>query len=125
MMETNIGGWSLGSSFVGKGKDISSNSTEVITSKINAPVGALDEDEVLLMHVQAFEASLGVNSESAAMVEKSKDKDKRGEPIEAGFGVNPDSETLPHKKNCEQEKEKACVEDIVVDNGKNKEANVE
>ncbi|KAL0885724.1 hypothetical protein Bca101_009707 [Brassica carinata] len=100
-------------------------SERVITSQINAPVGAPDEDEVLLMHVQAFEASLGVNSQSAAMVEKSKDKDKRGEPIEAGCGVNPDTESLPHKKNCEQDKEKVCVDDIAVDNGKNKEANVE
>ncbi|KAL0742603.1 hypothetical protein Bca4012_084116 [Brassica carinata] len=107
------------------GEMIFLRSERVITSQINAPVRAPDEDEVLLMHVQAFEASLGVNSQSAAMVEKSKDKDKRGEPIEAGCGVNPDTETLPHKKNCEQDKEKVCVEDIAVDNGKNKEANVE
>ncbi|KAL0742943.1 hypothetical protein Bca4012_084456 [Brassica carinata] len=107
------------------GEMIFLSSERVITSQINAPVGGPDEDEVLLMHVQAFEASLGMNSQSAAMVEKSKDKDKRGEPIEAGCGINPVTETLPHKKNWEQYKEKVCVEDITVDNGKNKEANVE
>ncbi|KAL0713043.1 hypothetical protein Bca4012_020021 [Brassica carinata] len=76
---------------------------------MNEPVGPPDEDEVLLMHVQAIEASLGVNSES-------KDEDKSGEPFEAGFGVNPESECVAHKKSCEQDKEKICGEDIAVDN---------
>lgn len=100
------------------GEMIFLRSERVITSLMNEPVEPPDEDEVLLMLVQAIETSLGVNSES-------KDEDKSGEPFEAGCGDNPESEFLAHKKSCEQDKEKVCGEDITLDNVKNKEAIVE
>lgn len=94
-------------------------------SQMSASVGMVDDDEVLLRHVEELEASFGVNSETDNLVEKSKDQEKSGEPVDGGYGVNLTSENLLLQNCNEQDKENSYGEDIAVDNGKNKEANIE
>ncbi|WZZ58257.1 hypothetical protein YC2023_058364 [Brassica napus] len=76
-------------------------SERVIMSQINACDGAPDNDEALLQHVEAIEASFG----DVGLI-----------PLQC-FRVN--------ISFSEQEKENICGENLAVDNGKNKEANVE
>ena len=73
--------------FVG-GEMIFLRSERVIMSQINGADGAPDNDEALLQHVEAIEASFGVNTKTGRMGENSKDQDKFGEPFDAGCRVN-------------------------------------
>ncbi|KAG2323153.1 hypothetical protein Bca52824_016366 [Brassica carinata] len=84
---------------------------------MNAPVGPPDEDVAFLMQVEAIEACYKRNSQSGGMVATSKDQDKSGEPLYEGSGANTES--------CEREKVNVCGDDMPVDNGENKEGNVE
>ena len=100
-------------------------SERVIMSQINGADGAPDNDEALLQHVEAIEASFGVNTKTGRMGENSKDQDKSGEHFDAGCGVNHASVFPRQHSFSEQEKEKIFGGNSAVVNGKNKEANVE
>ncbi|KAF3562461.1 hypothetical protein DY000_02014078 [Brassica cretica] len=108
LMDTTNRVRSCGEHSFGKGKEISNSIREA-----------------LLHHVEAIEASFGVNTETGRRGENSKDQDKSGEPFDAGCGVNPASVFPCQHSFSEQWKENICGENLAVDNGKNKEANVE
>ncbi|KAL0723234.1 hypothetical protein Bca4012_037833 [Brassica carinata] len=64
---------------------------------------------------------------SGGMVLTSKDEDKSGEPLEDGSGANQDntaSDNLPQEICSEQDTGRLCLENIAVDNGNNREANI-
>ncbi|KAL0750211.1 hypothetical protein Bca101_032214 [Brassica carinata] len=80
---------------------------------MNATAGIVDDDEKLIRQVEAIEAAIGLNSEAAELVEGSKDSTGA---VDAVCGVNLASENM---------RQDSCGEQIVVESGKNKHANVE
>jgi len=91
---------------------IFSRSERDIFTQMNGTAGIVDDDEKLIRQVEAIEAAIGLNSEAAELVEGSKDSRAA---VDAVCGVNLASENM---------RQDSCGEQIVVERGKNKQANV-
>ncbi|KAG2304512.1 hypothetical protein Bca52824_033163 [Brassica carinata] len=116
LMETENGRCNRGASYSVKGKEIGNNISEVTGSQ-----GIVDEDLVLLRHVEALEASYGGDSGTTKPVnEKSTDNQHRGESVEVGCVVIPGSDNLPQQTCNERDKGMSYGDDMVVDRGKSK-----
>ncbi|CAN6905713.1 unnamed protein product, partial [Brassica oleracea var. botrytis] len=79
---------------------------------INATAGIVDDDENLIRQVEAIEAAIGLNSEASELVEGAKESRAA---VDAVCGPNLASENM---------RQHSCGEQIVVERGKNKQANV-
>ncbi|KAH0910866.1 LOW QUALITY PROTEIN: hypothetical protein HID58_034187 [Brassica napus] len=110
MLETNSGLRRSDGSFSGKAQATSSNITLDIFKQTNATAVIVDDDENLIRQVEAIEAAIGLNLE-ATEVGGSKDS---GAAADAVCGVNLASENIHQHR---------CGEHILVERGKNKQAN--